>query len=69
MVYVMGAVGVMGGFLVGQMVLYFLLRHKTTEDLLHDKKLRLKYGIINWGFALLGGYSMIEMYKLYFGPY
>lgn len=69
MVYAAAIFGFVGGFAIGQMVLYFLLRHKSTEDLLKDKTLRLKYGIINWGFAAFGAYSMMEMYKAYFEPY
>lgn len=66
MIYVAGIVGFIGGFLVGQMALYFLLRHKSKEELLEDKSLKFKYGLLNWGFAALGSYSFIEMYKLYF---
>jgi hypothetical protein len=67
MVYVIGVIGFIGGFLFGQMVLYFLLRHKSREDLLNDKHLKLKFGLLNWGMAILGCYCFIEMYRLYFG--
>ncbi len=69
MIYVMGLIGFAGGFMFGQMVLYFLLRHRSTQDLLQDRALRLKYGIINWLCAGLGAYSFIELYRLYYGPY
>ena len=68
MIYVMGVIGFIGGFLAGQMVLHFLLRHKTNEELLNDKALKLKYGLIGWGCAALGAYSFMEMYKVYFLP-
>ena len=53
--------------MAGQLVLHFLLRHRSTEDLLHDKKLKLIYGTLGWVFAIVGCYAFIEMYKLYFG--
>jgi len=60
---VIGVIGFIGGFLFGQMVLYFLLRHKTNEELLHDKGLKLKYGLINWACAGLGAYSFVQMFQ------
>jgi hypothetical protein len=66
MIYVAGIVGFVGGFAFGQMLLMFLLNHKTNTDLLNDKKLRTIYGLLNWGLAILGCYSAIEMYRLYF---
>ena len=68
MVYVVGVIGFIGGFIVGQMVLHFFLRNKSREELLHDKSLKWKYGLINWGLAILGCYSFISMYQYYFGP-
>lgn len=66
MVYVAGIIGFIGGFFAGQMLLYFMLRHRSREDLLNDKSLKWKYGLINWGVAALGAYSFAEAYKLYF---
>jgi hypothetical protein len=66
MVYVAGIIGFIGGFAAGQMLLYFMLRHRSREELMNDKSLKWKYGILNWGMAALGAYSFIEMYKLYF---
>lgn len=68
MIYVVGIVGFIGGFLAGQMVLYFLLRHKTNRELLTDHSLKVKYGLLCWAFAVLGSYSFMEMYKYYFVP-
>lgn len=61
----MGIIGFLGGFAVGQMVLVFLLRHKTKEELLTDPALK-KYGLLNWGMALLGVWLMIESYRFAF---
>lgn len=66
MIYLMGILGFVGGFILGQMVLYFLLRHKTKEELLNDKSLKWTYGLINWAFAGLGSYGLIVLYKQYF---
>jgi len=65
MVYVVGIIGFIGGFVLGQMVLYFMLRHKSRDDLLKDKSLRW-YGLLCWVIAALSAYSMVEMYLLYF---
>lgn len=48
MLYVVGTIGFFGGFLLGQMILAILLRDKTREQLLSDKSLRWKYGVLNW---------------------
>lgn len=66
MIYVIGVTGFIGGFILGQMVLYFLLRHKSNQELLNDRMLKLKYGLIGWGCAALGAYSFVQTYKAYF---
>ena len=62
----MGILGFFGGFCLGMMVLHFLLRHKSREDLLNDRGLKWKFGLLNWGFAALGAYAFVYMYKAYF---
>ncbi|HBR69528.1 MAG TPA: hypothetical protein DEA55_09160 [Rhodospirillaceae bacterium] len=66
MVYVMGVVGFIFGFIAGQMLLYFMLRHRSREDLLNDPSLKWKYGILNWLIAGLGASSFMSMYERYF---
>lgn len=66
MVYIMGIIGFIGGFVIGQMLLSFLLRHKTKEELLHDKSLQWKYGIINWFLAAAGAWFMADSYTKFF---
>ncbi len=66
MVYVVGIAGLMGGFVVGMMVIYFLTRHKTREELLGDPYIRWKYGLLCWGIAGLGCYSFVVTYQQYF---
>lgn len=65
MVYGIGILGFIAGFIAGQMLLYFMLRHKTREELLTDPYIKWKYGLINWGMAALGSYSFIQLYKEY----
>ena len=66
MIYVIGIIGFILGFIFGQMVLHFLLRHKDKEELLNDKSLKYTYGLANWIFAALGSYGMITLYKQFF---
>ncbi len=69
MVYVAGIVGFIGGFVVGQMLLYYMLRHHKPDELLKDRYLRFVYGLLNWGCAALGSYCSVIMYNQYYGPY
>ena len=66
MVYVAGVIGFIGGFVAGQMLLMFLLRNVSKEDLLNDPYIKVKYGLLNWIIAILGCYSTIWMYQRYF---
>ena len=69
MIYVIGILGFIGGFIFGLMALHFLLRHKTKDELLNDRFLKIKYGLICWACAGLGAYSFVQMYQLYFAPF
>lgn len=66
MVYIMGIIGFIGGFAIGQMILFFLLRHKTKEELLNDKSLKWKFGLLNWALAIAGAWFMIDSYQRFF---
>ncbi len=66
MVYLIGTIGFIGGFIFGQMALYFLLRHKNNEDLLSDPSLKWTYGLANWIIAGLGSYGLVLLYHQYF---
>jgi ABC-type antimicrobial peptide transport system permease subunit len=67
MVYVLGAIGFIGGFVFGQMLLFFMLRNVSKEDLLNDPYIKWKYGLTNWACAILGAYSFVAMYGRFFG--
>ena len=66
MIYVAGVLGFIGGFAFGLMLLTFLLRNVSKEDLLNDPYIKWKYGLLTWAVAFLGAYAGVEMYKQYF---
>lgn len=68
MVYIIGIIGFIGGFVFGQMVLYFFLRNKSKEELLNDNLLKWQYGTLNWMIAGLCAYTFVKTYQFYFGP-
>lgn len=49
-----GILGLVIGFIVGLIVNAILLRRIPKTEYLTNKNLRIKYGALNWGFALLG---------------
>ena len=65
MVYVIGTIGFFSGFACGLLLLHFMLRHKTNEEILNDPYIKWKYGIINWGMAALGAYAFLKAYDEY----
>lgn len=65
MVYVIGTIGFFSGFAAGLLLLHFMLRHKTNDEILSDPYIKWKYGIINWGLAVFGAYAFVQAYKEY----
>lgn len=65
MVYFIGFVGLALGFALGQLLLAYLLKDYTKQQLLEDRDLRVKYGVINWFLALLGCVASVWMYQNY----
>lgn len=49
-----GFIGLGIGFVAGLLVNAYLLQDVSKERYLKDKNMRLKYGALNWGIALLG---------------
>jgi ABC-type antimicrobial peptide transport system permease subunit len=66
MIYVYGIIGFAVGFGFGQMLLFFLLRGVSKEDMLNDKHIQLKYGFLNWSIALLCCYGAVALYRSIF---
>ena len=48
-----GLIGFITGFICGMLINLYLLKDVPREKL-RDKNVRLKYGGLNWGIALLG---------------
>ncbi len=65
MVYLVGLGGLIGGFMAGQLLLLFLLRHRSRRDLLTDRSIRWTYGLINWAVAGLGVWLAVSLYNRY----
>lgn len=65
MVYVFGIIGFIAGFILGQMLLYFLLRHKSRKELVENDSLKWTYGILNWVIAGASSYGFVMLYQQY----
>ena len=69
MVYLVGIIGFVSGFLAGQLLLMYVLRNYSKEEILEmmkDPAAKMKYGIPNWLLAVLGAISFVMMYTYYF---
>lgn len=67
MVYIAGGVGLVGGFIAGQMLLMVLLRHKSNREIVRDKAIHWSYGLLNWIVAGLGAWAGVSLYVRYVG--
>lgn len=69
MVYLAAIAGLVFGFLFGQMILSQMLRGYNRQqilDLMKDKGQRFKYGMLNWGMAVLWAACFVLLYRSYF---
>ena len=66
MVYLVGVLGFVFGFLVGQKLLLYMLRDYSNEELLENKSLAWTYGLLNWVLAGIGAFMFVISYKMYF---
>ncbi len=70
MIYLIGIIGFVFGFLMGQALLLRLLRQYDRAQILkmmeEDRGARIKYGLLNWGIATAGMYVAIFIYRHYF---
>lgn len=64
--WIVGIVGFICGFCAGQILLMFMLRYKTNQELQTDKSLKI-YGLLNWLIAGLGAATFVYIYRKYFG--
>jgi hypothetical protein len=67
MVYLIGIIGFIIGFFVGQMLLIYILRDSnlSNKDLMEDAALRWKYGSLNWFVSVAFAAGFVWMYKQY----
>ena len=66
MIWVVGIIGFLSGFALGQTLLMRWLAGKSRAELLHNKHLHYTYGLMNWALAIIGCLSAIWLYKYYF---
>ncbi len=66
MVYIIGILGLLTGFFAGQVLLLYLLRHRSNREILSDKSIKMTYGLLNWAIAAAGAYAAVMLYKIYF---
>lgn len=66
MVYAVGVLGFICGFLAGQMLLAFILRHRSNQELMSDASLKI-YGLLNWVVAGGGAFAFVMIYRQYYG--
>lgn len=64
--WIVGIFGLVCGFCAGQILLLFMLRYKTNEQLKADNSLKI-YGLLNWLIAFLGAATFLYIYRKYFG--
>ncbi len=67
MVYVVGIIGLVCGFMVGQLVLLLLLKGRSNKEILSDGSLKWTYGVLNWLIAGVGCWAAVSLYGIYFG--
>ncbi len=51
--WLFGISGLVVGFIIGMMLNSYLLRDVPKEKFTNDRSIRLRYGLLNWGVALL----------------
>ncbi len=52
--FLRGFLGLLTGFIIGMALNSYMLKGVTREQMLRDKNLRLRYGLLNWLVAFLG---------------
>jgi hypothetical protein len=65
MIFFVAFLGLVIGFLTGQLILVRLLKGYTKDELLNNKKLH-KYGLLNWVIALAISWFSTWLYSYYF---
>jgi ABC-type antimicrobial peptide transport system permease subunit len=66
MLFVIGLIGFIAGFMFGQMILRRILAGKSKQELMDNKGLHWKYGTLNWLIALLAMAAAMKIYEHWF---
>lgn len=66
MSWVVGILGFIGGFVLGQYILMRMLKDRSREELIRDKSLHWRYGLLNWAVAAAASYAALSVFKMYF---
>jgi uncharacterized membrane protein AbrB (regulator of aidB expression) len=66
--YLVAFAGLVAGFVVGQIILAIILRKRSRQELLTNKDLQRRYGLLNWVIAGVGAYIALRLYYLYLQP-
>lgn len=66
MIWLVGFLGLIVGFVAGQFYLIHALKDKTRHELLHDRALRWSYGVVNWVIAIFTSIASVLLYRQFF---
>lgn len=65
MIYLVGIIGFVIGFLAGQYFLLKLLKDYSNKEILENPSLRWKFGTLNWLIAFAGSYMAVSFYNYF----
>jgi hypothetical protein len=65
MTFVIGIVGFVAGFCLAILILNIWLKDVPKEDLLQNRGLQVKYGLLTWGAALFIAWLAVHLYRIY----
>lgn len=66
MIYVITIIGFIGGFMLGLFLIQLFLKNKSNKELLSDKGLKWKFGMIPWLMAVAGAYCTMMLWTEFF---
>ena len=67
MVYIFAFFGFMIGFGIGLGIINVILRHKSMDEIKSNAAYKWTYGLMVWGFALVGAWLGNLIFHHYFG--
>jgi hypothetical protein len=64
MIWLAGLLGFVCGFMLGLMLLNYLLKARPAKELLENKSLRRRYGLFAWLIAGFGACVAVRLYEI-----